>query len=104
MKIKGMRKMMHIRIEATKGEQEELGDELSTLTVLLSQLDYLQRRYGGTEQGAHVLLDFTIQAHNALIELQGLEKKGELEARRDEIPELLMLLQQAGGDFEQEKE
>ena len=69
---------MRAIIEATKQEKKARGAELARLGKLLSELDFLQRNWGASEQGAAAIKALTEHCEQLTQQLASLEREGKL--------------------------
>lgn len=69
---------MRAIIEATAQERKERAGELARLGKLLSELDFLQRNFGASEQGAKAIEALTAQCERLSGQLATLEREGKL--------------------------
>ena len=69
---------MRAIIEATKQERKERAGELARLGKLLCELDFLQRNWGASEQGAAAIEALTEHCGRLSQQLASLERQGKL--------------------------
>ena len=69
---------MRAVIEATKQERRERAGELERLGKLLTELDFLQRNWGASEQGAAAIEALTEHCERLNGQLASLEREGKL--------------------------
>ena len=69
---------MRAIIEATKQERKERAGELARLGKLLTELDFLQRHWGASEQGAAAINALTEHCERLAQQLASLERQGKL--------------------------
>ena len=69
---------MRAIIEATRQEKKERTAELARLGKLLDELDFLQRNWGASEQGAAAIEALTEHCGRLNGQLASLEREGKL--------------------------
>ena len=69
---------MRAIIEATAQERKERAGELARLGKLLTELDFLQRNWGASEQGAAAINALTEHCERLSQQLASLEREGKL--------------------------